>query len=131
MEIGDAAASNQRQNIPARGIISTTRVFGILGRCELKSGSRDKFDRLVTQFMETARKEPGGLIAYSCQPVSGLAESLVVFELYADHLAFIQFCQRQDIRGLIETRDALLAEPRRAEFLEDPIGGCLLYFGHR
>ena len=130
MEIGDAAASNQRHNIPAWGIISTTSVFGILSRCELKSGSRDKFDRLVTQF-ETARKEPGGLIAYSCPPVSGLAESLVVFELYADHLAFIQFGQRQDIRGLIETRDALLAEPRRVEFLEDPIGGSLLYFGHR
>ena len=83
------------------------------------------------ELVETTRKEPGGLIAYSCQPVSGMADSRVVFELYADHLAFIQFGQRPDIRRLIEARDVLLAEPRRVEFLEDPIGGSLLYFGHR
>lgn len=106
-------------------------MFGVIVRCELKSGSGGRFDELVADLRRTARKRPDGLIAYSCHPVSGKADSRVFIELYADHVAFVEFGQRSDIRALVEKRDALLAEPSRVDLLEDPVGGSMLFFGPR
>jgi quinol monooxygenase YgiN len=106
-------------------------VFGVIVRCELKSGSSGRFDELVADLVRTARKRPDGLIAYSCHPVSGKAQSRVFIELYKDHVAFIEFGQRPDIRALVEERDALLGEASRVDLLESPIGGSMLFFGLR
>jgi quinol monooxygenase YgiN len=106
-------------------------VFGLIVRCELKSGSGGRFDELVSDLIRTARKRPDGLIAYSCHPVSGKPGSRVFIELYKDHVAFVEFGQRPDIRALVEERDALLVEPSRVDLLEGPIGGSMLFFGPR
>jgi quinol monooxygenase YgiN len=104
-------------------------VFGLIVRCELKSGSHGRFDELVAEVVRMARKQPQGLIAYSCHPVSGLADSRIFIELYEDHVAFVEFGRRPDIRRFVDARDALLAEAPRVDFVESPVGGALLYFG--
>jgi len=105
-------------------------VFGLVTRCELRSDGDARFDELVEDLLRSARQEPAGLIAYSCHRVSGKPDSRVVFELYADHLAFVEFGQRPDIRRIVDEQDVFLLRPRRVDFLEDPVGGSLLYFGN-
>jgi quinol monooxygenase YgiN len=116
--------------IPARGIIRTT-VFGLIVRCELKSGSGGRFDELAADLLRAARQQHDGLVAISCHAVSGRADSRVFIEMYVDHVAFIEFGQRPEARRFAQERHALLAQPPRIDLLEDPVGGSFLFFGHQ
>ena len=121
----------RHRKIPARGIIGGAAMFGAISRCEVKADSGDRFDELVGDLVRIAHKRPDGIVAYSCHPVSGKALSRVFIELYRDHVAFVEFGQRPDIRALVEARDALLVEPANVDLLESPIGGSVLFFGPR
>lgn len=103
-------------------------VFGLIVRCELKAGNGGQFDILAADLLRAARKKPNGIIALSCHPVSGKADSRVFIELYVDHVAFVEFGQRPEARRFAQRRHALLAEPPRIDRLEDPVGGSGLFF---
>ncbi len=98
-------------------------MFGLIIRCELKSGTSDEFDGLVAKLAATIRKQPGGVLAFSCHRVSGLGNSRIMIELFTDHVAFLEFEQRAEVRSFDTGRDPLNAQPPRVDFMEDTVAG--------
>ena len=92
-------------------------------RCELKSGASDEFDGLVAKLTPTIHMQPGGVVAFSCHRVSGRSNSRIMIELFTDHVAFLEFEQRAEVRSFDADRDSLNAEPPRVDFIEDTVGG--------
>ena len=87
----------------------------------MKAEAIQEFDSLVAKLAQAIRKRQDGVASFACYRVSGMANSRIVIELFVDHVAFIQFDQRPEARDFDSRQEAMLAETRRVDFLEDPV----------
>ena len=98
-------------------------LFGLVIRCELRSDASDEFDGVVKRLVAAIRKEPHGVAAFSCHRVTGLNHSRIIIELFPDHVAFLEFGQRPEVRTFEANRERLQAGPPRVDFVEDSVAG--------
>ena len=96
-------------------------MFGVVTRSEVRPDATEEFDTLVAKLAQAIRKERGGVARFGCYRVSGLVNTRVVIELFVDHIAFLQFEQRPEVRDFDSRQEGLLVKPRRVDFLEDPV----------
>ena len=102
-------------------MIAKNHVFGVVTRSEVKPEATEEFDSLVAKLAQAIRKERGGVASFGCYRVSGMANTRVVIELFVDHIAFLQFEQRPEVRAIDSRQEGLLVKARRVDFLEDPV----------
>ena len=96
-------------------------MFGVITQSEVRPEATKEFDSLVAKLAQAIRKRHGGVTSFGCYRSSGMANTRILIELFVDHVAFLEFEQRPEVRDFDSRQEGLLVGPSRVDFLEDPV----------
>jgi quinol monooxygenase YgiN len=97
-------------------------MFGLVVRFNLKDGSGEVFDALMSEAVALIREAEPGTLVYACHAVEGGAEARVFYELYRDKDAFEEHERQEHVRRFHEKKAQYLSGEPRVEFLSLQLG---------
>jgi len=93
-------------------------MFALVVRFDLRPGSEDEFDRLVTATAARIRTAEPGTLLYLCHAVQGEPGARIFYELYRDRDAFQVHEDQPHVKEFLARREHYMAGPARVEFLD-------------
>lgn len=93
-------------------------MFALVVRFDLRPGTEEAFDQLVTEATASIRSKEPGTLLYLCHSVKAAPHARVFYELYRNDEAFQAHEVAEHVKDFHARRKPMMAGPERVEFLD-------------